>query len=271
MSTRSPLVFLGSPQVSADVLRALEADGHDIKLVITGPDRRRGRGGATSPTPVGAAAAELGLPVSHDTNDAATCGASLGVVVAYGEIIRPQVLSVVPMVNLHFSLLPRWRGAAPVERAILSGDTETGVCVMEVVEALDAGGVYASASLPITDETTASSLTADLGKVGTELLLVCLENGLGDPTPQAGEATYAAKITTEDRHVDWTQSNEAILRTIRIGGAWTTWRGERFRIHDARESEGRIVPIVVQPPGKPQMSFDDWVRGARPEHGEWFQ
>jgi methionyl-tRNA formyltransferase len=271
VSSRSPLVFLGSPQVSADVLRVLVVDGHDIKLVITAPDRRRGRGGETSPTPVGAAAAELGLPVSYDTNDAATCGAMLGVVVAYGEIIRPHVLSVTPMVNLHFSLLPRWRGAAPVERAILSGDIETGVCVMEVVEALDAGGLYASASIPITHETTASSLTTELGAIGANLLLSCLENGLGEPAPQVGEVTYAAKMTADDRHIDWTQPNEVVLRTVRIGGAWTTWRGERFRIHDAQVVDGAIIPLLVQPAGKPKMSFDDWVRGARPEDGEWFE
>ena len=271
MSAHPSLVFLGSPEVSADVLRALVSAGHDIRLVITGADRRRGRGGATSPTPVGATAVELGLPVSHDTNDAATCGATLGVVVAYGEIIRPHVLSVVPMVNLHFSLLPRWRGAAPVERAILSGDSETGVCVMEVVEALDAGGVYASKSLPITGGTTASSLTTELGVIGARLLLSCLENGLGEPAPQVGEVTYAAKMTAEDRHIDWTQPNEVILRTVRIGGAWTTWRGERFRIHDAELVDGNIIPVSVQPAGKPKMSFDDWVRGARPDEGEWFE
>lgn len=270
MSSRPSLVFLGSPQVSADVLNALSAAGHDIRLVITGADRRRGRGGATSPTPVGATAIKLGLPVSHDTNDATSCGATLGVVVAYGEIIRPHILEVVPMVNLHFSLLPRWRGAAPVERAILAGDAETGVCVMEVVEALDAGGVYASEVLPITAETTAASLTTELGEVGAKLLLACLESGLGAPSPQVGEVTYAAKMTSEDRHIDWTHSNEGILRTIRIGGAWTTWRGERFRIHDAKEVDGTILPVVVQPAGKPQMSFEDWVRGARPDDGEWF-
>lgn len=271
MKSRPSLVFLGSPHVSAEVLRALSAAGHDIKLVITGADRRRGRGGATSPTPVGSAAVELGLEVSHDVNDAATCGADLGVVVAYGNIIRPEVLDVVPMINIHFSLLPRWRGAAPVERAILSGDDSTGVCIMEVVEALDAGGVFASETVPITDETTASSLTVELGEVGTKLLLTCLETGFGEPTPQVGEVTYAAKITTEDRRIDWTQPNETILRTIRIGRAWTTWRGERFRISHAEECDGDVVPIVVQPSGKPQMRFDEWVRGARPNDGEWFE
>ena len=271
MSGPQPLVFLGSPQVSAEVLTALVCAGHEIKLVITGADRRRGRGGATSPTPVGATAIELGLPVSHQTSDAATCGAALGVVVAYGEIIRPAVLDAMPMVNIHFSLLPRWRGAAPVERAILAGDNHTGVCVMEVVEALDAGGVYASETVSMDPDATAESLTARLGQVGTELLMTCLEQGLGDPIPQQGEVTYASKISVEDRHIDWSESNEHILRKVRIGGAWTSWRGERFRIHSARVVDGQIVPIVVQPAGKPKMDFGDWIRGARPAESEWFE
>ncbi|MEC8503549.1 MAG: hypothetical protein VXY70_08255, partial [Actinomycetota bacterium] len=157
------------------------------------------------------------------------------------------------------------------ERAILAGDVETGACVMEVVEALDAGGVYASVALPLSSEIDAATLTAELGVVGTELLLQCLEDGLGDPDPQVGEITYATKITSDDRHIDWSERNDEILRRVRIGGAWTTWRGERFRIIQAAESEGRIVPTVVQPAGKPQMAFDDWVRGARPDSGEWFE
>jgi methionyl-tRNA formyltransferase len=175
------------------------------------------------------------------------------------------------MVNIHFSLLPRWRGAAPVERAILAGDNHTGVCVMEVVEALDAGGVYASETVSMDPDATAESLTARLGQVGTELLLTCLELGLGDPIPQQGEVTYASKISVEDRHIDWSESNEHILRKVRIGGAWTSWRGERFRIHSARVVDGQIVPIVVQPAGKPKMDFDDWIRGARPAESEWFE
>src|SRR5262245_2807136 len=102
-------------------LRALVAAGHDVVLVITRADRRRGRGSATSPSPVKAAAAELAVPVTHDIDDALTAGAELGVVVAYGRIIKPHVLAALPMVNVHFSLLPRWRGAAPVERALLAG------------------------------------------------------------------------------------------------------------------------------------------------------
>ncbi len=151
-------------------LRALVAAGFDVALVVTRPDKRRGRRGDLSPSPVKAAAVELGLPVSHDVDDVLGTGADLGVVVAFGRIIKPHVLAALPMVNLHFSLLPRWRGAAPVERAILAGDERTGVCVMEVVDELDAGGVYRRAEVPVGDR-TADELRAELVAVGTDLLV----------------------------------------------------------------------------------------------------
>ena len=118
------LVFLGTPEIAVPPLRALHEAGHDIALVVSRPDRRRGRGGSLSPSPVKEAALELGLPVTDRVDDVIDAGAELGVVVAYGRLIRPHVLAAVPMVNMHFSLLPRWRGAAPVERAILAGDTD---------------------------------------------------------------------------------------------------------------------------------------------------
>src|SRR5664280_283244 len=120
------LVFLGTPDAAVPPLRALAAAGHDIALVVTRPDKKRGRGGALLPSPVKAAATELGLAVTDSLDEVAGAGAELGVVVAYGRIIPVAILDQLPMVNLHFSLLPRWRGAAPVERAILEGDAETG-------------------------------------------------------------------------------------------------------------------------------------------------
>lgn len=124
-------------------LQDLVAAGHDIALCVTRPDRRRGRGGAVTPSPVKEAALDLGVPISHEMEDVAEAGVELAVVVAYGRIIPVTLLERVPMVNLHFSLLPRWRGAAPVERAILAGDRETGVCLMQLEEGLDTGPVYA--------------------------------------------------------------------------------------------------------------------------------
>ncbi len=152
------LVYLGTPEIAVPPLRALHEAGHDIVLVVSQPDRRRGRGGAVSPSPVKAAALDLGVPVTDRVDDVIDAGADLGVVVAYGRLIRPHVLAAVPMVNMHFSLLPRWRGAAPVERAILAGDTVTGVCIMDVADELDAGDVYAVAEVPIGDTTTADQL-----------------------------------------------------------------------------------------------------------------
>jgi methionyl-tRNA formyltransferase len=272
------LVFLGTPEIAVAPLRALVEAGHDIVLVVTRADKRRGRGSATAPSPVKAAAHELGLPVSHDVDDVLGAvrdeGAELGVVVAFGQIVKPHVLDVIPMVNLHFSLLPRWRGAAPVERAILAGDDVTGVCVMALEEGLDTGGVYARREVPIGAETTAAELRLQLVEVGTRLLVdtlaAPLRDWIGQPEPQTGDITYAAKFTAADFEIDWTKPAIDVHRLIRIGGAWTTFRGKRLKINEARCVEGRIVPVIVQPEGKAPMAFDAWYHGARPRPDELF-
>ncbi len=264
------LVYLGTPEMAVPPLEALVEAGHDVALVITRVDKRRGRGSDTSPSPVKAAARRLGIEVSHEVDDVLTVGADLGVVVAFGHIIKPHVLDAVPMVNLHFSLLPRWRGAAPVERALLAGDDMTGVCVMGVEEGLDTGGVYARAEVPITDTTTADDLRSELVARGTRLLVDTLEHGLGDPEPQVGTPTYAAKIDTAELRIDWDRPVAEIDRLIRLGGAWTTFRGARFKIHAAEIVDGEIVPTVVQPEGKPRMDADAWRNGARPADDERF-
>ena len=142
------VAYLGTPEIAVPPLEALVAAGHDVALVVTGQDKRRGRGGGRSPSPVKSAAERLGIQVSHSLDDVVRTagtglGLDLGVVVAFGKIIGTDVLDAVPMVNMHFSLLPRWRGAAPVERALLAGDELTGVCIMRVEEGLDTGGVFA--------------------------------------------------------------------------------------------------------------------------------
>ncbi len=266
------LVYLGTPEMAVPPLRALVDAGHEIVLVVTRADKRRGRGSGTSPSPVKAAAIELGIPVSHSVDDVLVAverdGAELGVVVAFGQIIRPHVLEVTPMVNLHFSLLPRWRGAAPVERALLAGDEVTGVCVMALEEGLDTGGVFARREVPIGAETTAAELREELVEVGTKLLVDTLsrplEDWIDDPEPQIGDPVYAKKFTAADFEIDWAQPVEEIHRLIRVGGAWTTFRGKRLKIHEARLVDGELVPATVQPEGKPAMPFDDWRRGARP-------
>ncbi|MEY2443834.1 MAG: methionyl-tRNA formyltransferase, partial [Ilumatobacteraceae bacterium] len=152
------LVFLGTPDMAVPPLRALVAAGFDVVLVVTRPDKRRGRGSQLMASPVKAAAIELGLPVSHTVDDVVGSAAELGVVVAFGQLIKPHVLDAVPMVNLHFSLLPRWRGAAPVERALLAGDQQTGVCLMQLEAGLDTGPVFRCEAVPIGASTTGAEL-----------------------------------------------------------------------------------------------------------------
>jgi methionyl-tRNA formyltransferase len=264
------LVYLGTPEMAVPPLDALVEAGHEIALVVTNPDRRRGRGGATSPSPVKAAAVRHGIPVSHTVDDVIGAGAELGVVVAYGRIIKPHVLAQLDFVNLHFSLLPRWRGAAPVERAMLEGDEVTGVCLMALEEGLDTGGVYDCVEVPIGPITTADELRAELVQVGTRLLVEQLAAGLAEPTPQSGTPTYAAKIDQSELRIDWAAPVEETHRLIRLGGAWTTFRDARFKIHAADLVDGSVVPTVVQPEGKGRMSYADWRNGARPADDEWF-
>jgi methionyl-tRNA formyltransferase len=272
------LVYLGTPDMAVAPLRALVDAGHEVMLVVTRVDKRRGRGSELSASPVKAAALELGLAVSHSVDDVLEAvserGAELGVVVAFGQIIKPHVLAEIPMVNLHFSLLPRWRGAAPVERALLAGDASTGVCVMAVEEGLDTGGVYARQDVPIGPETTAVELRAELVEAGTALLVETLarplDDWIGDPEPQTGEVTHAAKFTAADFEIDWSMPVADVHRLIRVGGAWTTFRDKRLKINQARLLDGRLRPVVVQPEGKAAMAFDDWRNGARPTSDELF-
>lgn len=264
------IAYLGTPAMAVPPLERLVRDGHDVRLVVTGADKRRGRGGATSPSPVKATAQRLGLAVSHDVDDVVGTGAELGVVVAFGRLIRPHVLDALPMVNVHFSLLPRWRGAAPVERAVLAGDEMTGVCLMDLEEGLDTGGVHARVDVPIGSHTTADQLRAELVEVGTTLLAAELAGGLGEAEPQLGDATYAAKIGPDDLRLDWTAPAIENLRKVRVGDAWTTFRGERCKIHSAEVVDGALVPTTVQPAGKPRIDFAAWRNGARLAEGEWF-
>jgi methionyl-tRNA formyltransferase len=281
------LAFLGTPEVAAETLRALAGAGHDIRIVVTRPDARRGRGPEVTPSAVKLAAEQLGLPVTHKPADVVPSGAELGVVVAYGRLVKPDVLAAVPMVNVHFSLLPRWRGAAPVERAVLAGDPETGVCLMELEEGLDTGPVFARTVTPIGNDETADELRDRLGQMGTELLLKNLAVGLGVPVPQLGEPTYAAKISPDELRLDFDQPAEICNRVVRVGRAWTIWRAKRLLVHRARvlgeqpelsagqiqgnrvgTARGALELLVVQAEGKPPMDGAAWARGARLAPGE---
>jgi len=287
------LAYLGTPDLAVPPLRALVAAGHDVALCVTRPDRRRGRGADTTPSPVKEAATELGLAVTHDMDDLTTAGVELGVVVAFGRIIPAPLLDEVPMVNVHFSLLPRWRGAAPAERAILAGDRETGVCLMKVEEGLDSGPVYAARTVPLDDEVTLARLREHLVSVGSALLVEALANGVSGlpvPVPQRGEVTVAEKITKEDLHLDWADAAAQLKRVVRLGRAWTTFRGKRLTVlgaavgqtgagvsggppgsldgPDVATGAGTLVLLRVQPESRSPMSADEWLRGVRPGTGE---
>lgn len=284
------LVYLGTPALAVPPLRALAAAGHDVALVVTRPDRRRGRGPAPSATPVKAEARELGIPVATELGPALEVGAALGVVVAYGRLVPAAALAQLPMVNLHFSLLPRWRGAAPVQRAILAGDEVTGVSVMALVSELDAGPLYASTPVVIEPGEHVGALQDRLVEVGSRLLVDVLGGPLPVPRPQEGEITCAEKLSPGELELDWARPADELERVVRLDGAWTTWRGRRLRILDAEvvpagtdaaapgqldadvvaTGAGGLRLRVVQPEGKRPMRALTWVRGARPGTGEGF-
>ncbi len=197
------LVFLGTPEAAVPSLEALIDAGHDVALVITRPDRRRGRGSELSPSPVKTAATRLGLRVGHRLADIHEVDVERGVVVAYGAIIPELLLDKVPMLNVHFSLLPRWRGAAPVQRAILAGDEETGVSIISLEASLDTGPVHVERRVRV-DDKTSHELTGELSHVGAAALIEVLATPalLEHPRAQVGEATYAEKITKEMLHLN---------------------------------------------------------------------
>ena len=293
------VVYFGTPEVAVAPLQALRRAGHDVALVVTRPPKRRGRRQEPTPSPVADAAADLGLGVTGDLDDALRVEADLGIVVAYGEHIPDGVLEQRRTVNLHFSLLPRWRGAAPVERAILGGDAEAGVCLMDVASEIDAGAVYRRVSTEVGLYETADELRARLCDLGIGLLLDALSEGFGDPVPQAGEMTWADKISPSELRIDWSAPAEQVLRLVRVGGAWTPHRGRRLKVLEAQlvagsgrpgssgtislgprsgdsaavevaTGRGALELVTVQSEGRAAAPARDWTNGARIVGGERF-
>lgn len=284
------VAFLGTPEIAVPALRALQVAGYEIPLVVSGADKRRGRGKTTSPTPVKEVAIELGLDVAVDVDDLLPLHErepiDLAVVVAFGQLIRPHVLAEIPMINIHFSALPRWRGAAPVERAILAGDDETAISIMTVAEGLDEGDVWSVRHIPIGGEDTLTGLWSSMSVAGAELLIEVLETGFVNPQPQLGDITYAKKLTSADGELDFSRPAIELDRVVRVGLAWTIHDGDRFKIHEASivqsdlspgeildgvvgTSDGGLKIEVVQPAGKPRMPADAWANGAQP-NGTFF-
>lgn len=286
------LVYLGTPELAVAPLKALVAAGHEVGLVVTRPDRRRGRGSAVAPSPVKEAALGLGLPVVHRLDDVVGHRGGpfgLGVVVAYGRLIPEALLDAVPMVNLHFSLLPRWRGAAPVERAILAGDATTGVSLMGVEAGLDTGPVHARTEIEIGPHEHLGPLRARLVTAGSELLVAQLAAGLSPGEPQDGTPTYADKLAPDELDLRWDRPAVELERVVRLDRAFTSWRGRRLRVLDARAvaardagdaapgslvedevvtGDGRLRLLEVQPAGSRPMAAPAWLRGAHPGAGD---
>ena len=278
-------------------MESLAKEGFEISLVVTNPDRPKGRGRHLRPSPVKEAAQTLELPLSHDLADleAIATKTDIAVVAAYGQIIPEHLLNKLPFINLHFSLLPKWRGAAPLEGAILNGDSRTGICLMALEPTLDTGPIYTQTECEIDPNETLEELRHRLSQDAADLLVTALKEGLENPTPQQGEPSWAKKITTQDRHLDWHLPAEHLNRIVRIGGAWTTFRNKRFLIWKAKPHTETSLPLKpgeliwesatgkllagagnetalevleVQPEGKSQMPTKAWINGANLSPGE---
>jgi methionyl-tRNA formyltransferase len=280
------LVFLGTPEAAVPTLEAVIDAGHDVVLVVTRPDRRRGRGGELTPSPVKSAALRLGLSVTHRLADVADVDAERAVVVAYGALIPDSLLKKTPMLNVHFSLLPRWRGAAPVQRAILAGDTETGVSIISLEATLDTGPVHLERRIPIGDD-TAEELTRRLAALGAQALIDVLASPelLDHPTAQTGESTYAEKLSAETFRLAPTMTVDLAWRTVRLGRAFFFLGAKRIRALEARPThqsvpsgellssdgevtlglgDGALVLVTVRPEGSSTMAARAWWGGLRP-------
>ena len=305
------IIFMGTPLFSVPVLEALVAAGHDVIAAYSQPPRRAGRGKALSPTPVHARAEALGTPVHtpltlRDAGAQAALsahGADIAVVAAYGLILPQAVLDAPRLgcLNVHASLLPRWRGAAPIQRAILAGDAETGVCIMQMEAGLDTGPVLLREATPIEGK-TAGALTDELSAMGARLMVEVLgdlASHLPEPQPENG-VTYAAKIDKSEARIDWSLSAVEIERQVRafnpVPGAFFELGGERIKILSTtfpRESggpepreqsptalnprfrggtvmdekltiataDGLLRPTLLQRAGRGVMTSDEFLRG----------
>lgn len=289
------LAFMGTPEFAVPTLDALVAAGHEIVAVYTQPPRPAGRGKKLTLSAVQARAQELGLPVRSPVSlrnaeaqaDFAALNLDAAVVAAYG-LILPQAILDAPRhgcLNVHGSLLPRWRGAAPVQRAILAGDVTTGVMVMQMEAGLDTGPVRAATEIEMASR-TAGHLTSELAELGAELMVAVLANMTAFPAiVQAEEGvTYAAKVDKAETRMDFTASAEQVERQIRAfnpaPGAWFEFEGERYRVLTAEITTadgtaglvldnqltiacatGAIRPTLIQRAGKPAMPTADLLRG----------
>jgi methionyl-tRNA formyltransferase len=291
------LIFMGSPDFSVPALDALIAAGHEVACVYCQPPRPAGRGKKDRPTPVQARGAALGLPVrtprslKSDAEQAAFAAldAEIAVVVAYGLILPKAVLDAPRFgcLNIHASLLPRWRGAAPIHRAVMAGDAQTGICIMQMDEGLDTGPVLLRQATPIAADDTTGSLHDRLSHMGAAMITEALATHASltqEPQPDTG-ITYAAKIDKAEARIDWTRPAPELDRHIRglspFPGAWCAFDGTRLKLLDARLASGSGTPGAVlddaltiacgsgaiqitrlQKPGRAAQNARDFLRGT---------
>ncbi|MFL5920364.1 MAG: methionyl-tRNA formyltransferase [Gaiellaceae bacterium] len=260
------LAVAATAPLGADVLERL-AQKHDVAYVLTRPDRPRGRGQKLAPPPAKEAAERLGIEVRQPERlDDFDPEVGTVVVAAYGVLIPEPVLERAVWLNVHPSLLPRWRGAAPIERALMVGDAETGVTIIELVRELDAGPIAAQRAFPIEPEDDFGTVSARAGELAAELLEEALPEPQLRPQPSDG-VTYAEKIRPEDRELDWSRPAQELLNRIRALsphiGARGELHGRRVTIWRARIEAGELVPVEVQPDGRTRMTYDEFRRGLR--------
>ena len=258
------LAVAATAPIGADLLERLAAR-HDVAYLLTRPDSAQGRGRKVAAPPAKEAAQRLGIAVHQPERPELPDPVDAVIVCAYGLYIPPALLEQTLWVNVHPSLLPRWRGAAPVERAILAGDEQTGVTIHRTVEALDAGPIAAQEGFPIGAEDDAGTIFARSAEVAARLLDDVLPAPTFTPQPEEG-MTYAEKITPVDRELDLLDPVDAWRRVRALSphiGAWATLEGRRVIVWRARLVEGIFDPVEVQPEGRNRMSYAEFVRGAR--------
>ena len=261
------LAVAATAPLGADVLERL-ARRHEVAYLLTRPDRPQGRGRRIAAPPAKDTAQRLGIEVRQPERLEADFEPEVDTVVvaAYGLLIPQPVLERALWLNVHPSLLPRWRGAAPIERALMAGDEQTGVTIIKLVPELDAGPIAAQRVLPLGPEDDFGTVSARAGEFAAELL----EEALPDPQlrPQPSEGvTYAEKIRPEDRELDWSRPPQELLNRIRglspHIGARAELHGRPVTIWRARVEDGKLVPVEVQPDGRRRMSYDEFLRGLR--------
>lgn len=244
------------------------AAGHEVAFCLTRPDRPRGRGRRVGAPPAKQAAERLGIPVLQPERlgPDVELDADVVVIAAYGALIPDVLLERALWLNVHPSLLPRWRGAAPVERALMAGDPETGVTIHRTTAELDAGPIAAQQSFRVAPDDDAGTVYRRSAVVAVELLPAVLPDPAFVPQPEDG-ATYAAKITAADRELDWSRPPDEIVDRVRALsphiGARAELDGRRVLVWKARVEGGRAVPVEVQPEGRRRMSYEEFLRGVR--------